>query len=82
MDANPRDALRFASVFFDAYLNADLDAELTTEFSLLCAAAYYIAGNVGSAAVIVRHMAAPDLDFAGGLGFLVYAILSNRLRRH
>lgn len=77
MDADPQDALRFASVFFDAYLNADLDAELTTEFSLLCAAAYYIAGNVGSAAVIVRHMAAPDLEIAGGLGFLVYAILSN-----
>ena len=39
--------------FFDAYLNAQLNAELTSEFSLLCAATYYIAGHVGSAAVIV-----------------------------
>jgi hypothetical protein len=31
MDADPRDALRFTSVFFDAYLNADLDDELTTK---------------------------------------------------
>ena len=77
MDADPQDALRFASIFFDAYLNADLDTELTSEFSLLCAAAYYIAGNVGSAAVIVRHMAAPELEIAGGLGYLLYAILRN-----
>lgn len=74
---NPRDALRFASVFFDAYLNAKLDAELTVEFSLLCAASYYIAGNVGSAAVIARHMPAPDVDLSGGLGILLYRILRN-----
>ncbi|WP_180275814.1 DEAD/DEAH box helicase [Sphingobium sp. IP1] len=74
---NPRDALRFASVFFDAYLNAKLDAELTVEFSLLCAASYYIAGNVGSAAVIARHMPAPDVDLSGGLGILLYRIIRN-----
>ncbi|GBQ33965.1 DEAD/DEAH box helicase [Gluconacetobacter azotocaptans DSM 13594] len=74
---NPRDALRFASVFFDAYLNAKLDAELTVEFSLLCAASYYIAGNVGSAAVIARHMPVPDVDLSGGLGVLLYKILRN-----
>lgn len=77
LDENPQDVLRFASIFFDAYLNAQLDADLDTEFSLLCAAAYYIAGNVGSATVIVRHMAAPDLGLAGGLGHLVYSILNN-----
>jgi superfamily II DNA/RNA helicase len=77
LDEDPQDVLRFASIFFDAYLNAQLDDDLTTEFSLLCAAAYYIAGNVGSAAVIVRHMPPPDLDFAGGLGHLVYSILEN-----
>lgn len=76
-DEDPQDVLRFASTFFDAYLNAQLDADLDTEFSLLCAAAYYIAGNVGSATVIIRHMAAPDLDLAGGLGHLVYSILKN-----
>lgn len=74
---SPQDALRFASVFFDAYLNARLDEELTVEFSLLCASAYYIAGNVGSAAVIARHMAPPESDLAGGLGVLIYKILRN-----
>lgn len=77
LDEDPQGVLRFASIFFDAYLNAQLDADLDTEFSLLCAAAYYIAGNVGSATVIIRHMAAPDLGLAGGLGHLVYNILKN-----
>ncbi|RLP78261.1 DEAD/DEAH box helicase [Xanthobacter tagetidis] len=77
LDEDPQDVLRFSSVFFDAYLNAQLDADLDTEFSLLCAAAYYIAGNVGSATVIIRHMTEPSLDLAGGLGHLVYSILKN-----
>lgn len=77
LDEDPQDMLRFASIFFDAYLNAQLDADLDSEFSLLCAAAYYIAGDVGSATVIIRHIAAPDLDLAGGLGHLVYSILKN-----
>ena len=73
----PLEGLRFASVFFDAFLNSRLDESITTEFSLLCASAYYLAGNVGSASVIVRHMDPPPLDLAGGLGSLVYAILRN-----
>lgn len=77
-DTTPQDALRFASIFFDAYLSADLDSDLTPELSLLCAAAYYIGGNVGSAAVIVRHMEAPDQQVAGGLGYLLYSILKNQ----
>lgn len=77
LDEDPQDVLRFASTFFDAYLNAQLDTDLDTEFSLLCAAAYYIAGNIGSATVIIRHMAEPDDDLAGGLGHLVYRILKN-----
>jgi replicative superfamily II helicase len=78
-DPSPIEGLRFASIFFDAFLNARLDATITTEFSLLCSSAYYLSGNVGSAAVIVRQMEQPSLDLAGGLGFLVYAILANRL---
>ena len=77
-DPSPLEGLRFASLFFDAFLNARLDNTITAEFSLLCASSYYLAGNVGSAAVIVRQMERPTLDLAGGLGFLVYAILSNR----
>lgn len=76
-DADPQASLRFASTFFDAYINAKLDSELTPELSLLCASAYYIEGSVGSASVIVRHMGDPDIDFAGGLGFLCYTILKN-----
>lgn len=76
-DEDPQDVLRFASIFFDAYLNAQLDSNLDIEFSLLCAAAYYLAGNVGSATVVIRQMAEPDLDLAGGLGHLVYCILKN-----
>lgn len=77
-DADPQTSLRFASIFFDAYINAELDTELTPELSLLCAATYYIGGSVGSAAVIVRHMDPPDFGIAGGLGFLLYAILQNK----
>lgn len=76
-DADPQTSLRFASIFFDAYINAELDAELKPELSLLCAATYYIAGSVGSAAVIIRHMNPPNLEIAGGFGFLLYAILQN-----
>jgi hypothetical protein len=79
-DPEPIDGLRFASIFLDAFLNARLDDTITVEFSLLCASAYYLAGNVGSATVIVRHMDPPDLDLAGGLGRLVHAILANDFR--
>jgi hypothetical protein len=71
------EGLRFASVFFDAFLNARLDDTITVELSLLCGSAYYLAGDVGSAAVIIRNMEAPELELAGGLGRLVYAILAN-----
>ena len=77
-DPTPVEGLRFASVFFDAYLNARLDNGISLEFSLLCASAYYLAGNVGSAAVIVRQMEPPSTELAGGLGLLVFAILANR----
>lgn len=73
------DALRFVSNFFDAFLNADLDAELTEELSLLCAAAYYIGGNVGSAVVVVRRMKTPDVGLAGGLGLVIHRILRGNM---
>ena len=73
----PLDGLRFASIFFDAFLDSQLDDTITTEFSLLCASAYYLAGNVGSASVIVRRMEPPELGLAGGLGRLLHAILGN-----
>lgn len=74
-DLSIAEALRFVSNFFDAFLNAKLDEELADEFSLLCACAYYLGGNVGSSVVIVRRMAVPDVDLAEGLGLLVHRIL-------
>jgi superfamily II DNA/RNA helicase len=71
------EGLRFASIFFDAYLNAKLDEEISTDFSLLCASAYYLSANVGSATVIARNMAPPPLDLAGGLARLLYMVLRN-----
>lgn len=71
------EGLRFASTFFDAYLNAKLDETISVEFSLLCAAAYYLNGGVGNAAVVVKNMEAPPLGLAGGLARLTYQILRN-----
>jgi len=71
------DGLRFASTFFDAYLNAKLDGTISIEFSLLCAAAYYLNGSVGNAAVIVKNIEAPPLELADGLSRLLYQTLRN-----
>ncbi len=71
------EGLRFASTFFDAYLNARLDETISVEFSLLCASAYYLNNSVGNATVIVKKMDAPPPDFAAGLARLVYKILLN-----
>jgi hypothetical protein len=79
-DPAPIDGLRFASIFFDAFLSARIDDTINAEFSLLCASAYYLAGNVGSATVVIRRMDPPELDLAGGLGRLVHAILGNDFR--
>lgn len=75
---DPLGSLQFASIFFDAYVAADLDNELTPELSLLCAAAYYIAGNIGSASVTIRHMETPELSSESGFIFLLYSVLSNK----
>lgn len=71
------EGLRFASTFFDAYLNAKLDGTISIEFSLLCAAAYYLNGSVGNAAVIVKNIEAPPLGLADGIARLIYQILRN-----
>lgn len=76
-DLTVSDALRFVSTFFDAFLSADLNAELTGEFSLLCASAYYLGGNAGSAMVVARRMDVPDRELGQGLGRLIQAILLN-----
>ncbi len=77
LDLSVSDGLRFASTFFDAYLNAKLDETISVEFSLLCATAYYLNRSVGNAAVVVKNMPSPPNDLAGGLGKLAYQILRN-----
>lgn len=76
-DPTSIEGLHFASTFFDAFLQARLDDEITPEFSLLCASAYYLSGASGSASVVARHMGPPPLNLAGGLARLVYSILRN-----
>lgn len=78
-DTDPIESLRFASLFFDAYLNAKLNLDVAPDFTLLCAASYYLSGNVGSAAVVARETPAPEPAFAGGLGRCLLAILRNEL---
>ena len=77
VDLTVMEGLRFASTFFDAYLNARLDETISVEFSLLCASAYYLNGSIGNAAVIVKRMAPPSPELAGGLGLLTYHLLQN-----
>ncbi|RWG90585.1 MAG: DEAD/DEAH box helicase [Mesorhizobium sp.] len=76
-DGSPRQLVHFAATFFDAYLEAQLDDTLSIEFSLLCATAYYLSDSVGSAAVVIRHMQAPDLKLGQGLAHVAYKILLN-----
>lgn len=77
VDLTVTEGLRFASTFFDAYLNARLDETISVEFSLLCASAYYLNGSIGNASVIVKRMEAPSPELAGGLGLLTYHLLKN-----
>lgn len=69
--------VRFSATFFDAYLDARLDEEITIEFSLLCAASYYLSDDVGSAMVVVRRSEAPGLELGHGLARVAYSILRN-----
>jgi hypothetical protein len=67
--------VRFSASFFDAFLESQLNNELTTEFSLLCAASYYLADSVGSAVVVARRSGAPQLELGHGLSRVAWHIL-------
>jgi len=67
--------VRFSSSFFDAFLESQLNAELTIEFSLLCAASYYFADSVGSAVVVACRSEAPPLELGHGLARVAWHIL-------
>ncbi|WP_439501592.1 DEAD/DEAH box helicase [Aminobacter ciceronei] len=70
-----RQMVRFSASFFDAFLEAQLNVELTTEFSLLCAASYYLEDSVGSAVVVARRTEAPPLELGHGLARVAWHIL-------
>jgi helicase len=71
-------ALLFAATYFESYIESRLNGEVSTDFSVLGAAAYYLADNPGSAVVVARGMAPPPLALGSGLAMLVYRlILSN-----
>jgi superfamily II DNA/RNA helicase len=83
---NPRDdsmratslgVLKFAATYFDAFLESRLENSITHEFSLLCAASYYLADSPGSGRVVIRSTPAPEPDFGGGLPRLAHAILND-----
>lgn len=74
-DGSIEQMLRFSASFFDAFLEAQIDAELTTEFSLLCAASYYLADGVGSAVVVATRSAAPPPELGHGLARVAWHIL-------
>jgi hypothetical protein len=67
--------VRYSASFFDAFLESQLNAELTTEFSLLCAASYYLSDSVGSAVVVARRSATPPLELGHGLAQVAWHIL-------
>lgn len=76
-DGSVSEMLRFSATFFDAYLEAQLDEELTTEFSLLCAASYYLSDSVGSAMVVSSRSEPPEYELGHGLARVAYKILRN-----
>jgi DEAD/DEAH box helicase len=71
------EALNFSAFYFDAFLESRLDQTITDEFSLLCAASYYLADNPGSGRVVIRKTPAPDPKFGEGLPRLVHAMLND-----
>lgn len=72
--------LSFAATFFDSFIDANLEQELTQEFSILCAAAYYLSGSVGSAKVVASKTPAPSPELSGGLVTALHGLLNDELR--
>lgn len=70
-----RDSLRFSATYFDSYLASNLNADLTTEFTLLCASSYELGESVGSARVIARRTPLTEPLLANSLGLLVHKLL-------
>lgn len=74
-DQTTSQAVVFAATFFESYVESRLNEEITSEFSLLAAAAYYLADNPGSAMVVTRGAQPPDTRLGAGLALLAYRLL-------
>ena len=68
-------ALGFAATYFEAFIESRLDDEVDVDFSILGAAAYYLADNPGSAMVVARGTAPPPPELGAGLALLCYRLL-------
>jgi superfamily II DNA/RNA helicase len=76
-DGSVPDMVRFSARYFDAFLDAQFDQDITNELSLLCATSYYLSDSVGSAAVVMRRSEPPAIQLGHGLARLAYKILSH-----
>ncbi|WP_461324327.1 DEAD/DEAH box helicase [Bradyrhizobium diazoefficiens] len=68
-------ALVFAATYFEAFIESRLNDEVDADFSILGAAAYYLADNPGSAMVVARGAAPPSVGLGAGLALLSYRLL-------
>lgn len=68
--------LAFASIFFDAYLNTELDKGADDYYLLFGAIAYYLCDNIGSSKVLINKIfRAPHNIHASGVERAVIALL-------
>ncbi len=58
-----------------SYIESRLNGEVSVDFSVLGAAAYYLADNPGSAVVVARNMEPPPIALGSGLALLVYRLI-------
>jgi helicase len=72
--------LAFSATFFDSFIDTHLDEELTQEFSILCAAAYYLSDSPGSAKVVASKTPSPAIQIGGGLLQTIHSILNDDYR--
>ncbi|PAQ05485.1 DEAD/DEAH box helicase [Mesorhizobium temperatum] len=68
-------SLVFAATYFEAYNESRLDGDVKVDFSILGAAAYYLADSPGSAVVVARWAEPPPATLGSGLALLSYHLL-------
>lgn len=76
--ATSPESLQFAARYFYSFIEARLNEQLTPEFCLLAAAAFYLSDNPGSARVLSRLSEAPSNLDDGGLAYLAHNLLCDQ----